>query len=74
MPNCAGERCSVLSSCGPSGITTMKSTMLVNCTDERMSRMTRSRDEKPANASASVAEVATAPSMLPYSSTDPPES
>ena len=30
---------SVSSSCGPSGITTMKSTMLVNCTEARTSRM-----------------------------------
>ena len=30
-------------SCGPSGITTMKSTMLVNCTAARTSRIRRSR-------------------------------
>ena len=41
-PNCAGPMSSVRISCGPSGMTIMKSTIVVNCTAARMNRMSRS--------------------------------
>ena len=41
-PNCVGPIVSDRMSCGPSGITTMKSTILVNCTAAKTSNTTRS--------------------------------
>ena len=42
-PNCAGPIFSVRISCGPSGITIMKSTIVVNCTAASMSSTSCSR-------------------------------
>src|SRR5262249_16831947 len=44
-PNCDEVIASVRFSCGPSGITTIKSMMLVNCTDASRSRSIISRAE-----------------------------
>jgi hypothetical protein len=52
-PNCAGSIRRVRINCGPSGMTIMKSTIVVNCTAARMSTTNCSR--RLSNAASSIA-------------------